>query len=736
MKTVYILIILSTIPFINQAQNTQDSLNIFSLSLEELLNVEVNIGSNVVDNYKNQPVSITTIDHQQLELSGARTLLDAIMLFVPGVFAVEDQDDVIIGFRGLAADNNSKVLFLIDGVNMNTEFFWGPPSAILNSNNYDFIQRIEVIRGPGSVTLGQGALLGVTNIVTKNSESYGDKNIKAEGNAFVGRDNFVGGNGFVSFKNEKLKGHLMFGLSGYDGQAIRNEGWAKDKLNEGYQGGNISNIGTRLKKSTNTNLISGFSYKDLNIGVMLFDQERDLYNFYRDRNTIRQTLIGTNLGYKKSISEKATVKADLNFTIDDFGLKSVNGQQMGGTRENRFGFKTILNLQNIKNNNLAIGTEYRNFDMGNKNFDGYNFINNEVTSRNSTPDYIDYSNSSKQWVFHNQVSVLSFFAEDFYQLSNDITLFAALRYDNHSYWGSNISPRIGTIYNLSESMSFKLSYQEGFRGAVGAQFSGGFSGDGFLSSNNFNQIINANIPLFDSNGNSVGSESNLPQTKPEKIGSTELSFNWKTSEKVHFNVVGFYNKVTDVIDVGVIYRDPSVYQLPGIGSDNPGDWNGYWFFKNTDGSINEIGFEGNILYKSDRVLGNLSHSFVKSTNSDDQQKGSMYLNEENNFKAYPQNVTRLNMIYSLTKKLSSGLNYLYYYSWYSPTNQKVDGNHIVNLSLKYNVHKNGFISIHSLNLLNSQELYPMTNNVGDAALSDGAPSMEQTSFWIKIGWKI
>ena len=59
------------------------------------------------------------------------------------------------------------MLLLVNGVNMNTEFFWGPPGAILNSTNYDYIDRIEVIRGPGSVTLGQGALLGVINIITK-----------------------------------------------------------------------------------------------------------------------------------------------------------------------------------------------------------------------------------------------------------------------------------------------------------------------------------------------------------------------------------------------------------------------------------------------------------------------------------------------------------------------------------------------------------------------------------------
>lgn len=100
-------------------------------------------------------------------MSGARTVNEVLTTYVPGFFTVEDQDDTIAGFRGFASDNNAKVLLLINGHNMNTEWFWGPPDSIINGMNMEYIERIEVIRGPGSVTLGQGALLGVINIITK-----------------------------------------------------------------------------------------------------------------------------------------------------------------------------------------------------------------------------------------------------------------------------------------------------------------------------------------------------------------------------------------------------------------------------------------------------------------------------------------------------------------------------------------------------------------------------------------
>ncbi len=102
-----------------------DAVNLFEMSLEELMTLKISAGSNVMTEYKDQPISISSISKEQLELSGTRTLIEAIMVYVTGFFVVEDQDDVIAGTRGLAPDNNSKVMLLVDGQNLNTEFFLG-----------------------------------------------------------------------------------------------------------------------------------------------------------------------------------------------------------------------------------------------------------------------------------------------------------------------------------------------------------------------------------------------------------------------------------------------------------------------------------------------------------------------------------------------------------------------------------------------------------------------------------
>ena len=217
--------------------------------------------------------------------------------------------------------------------------------------------------------------------------------------------------------------------------------------------------------------------------------------------------------------------------------------------------------------------------------------------------------------------------------------------------------------------------------------------------------------------------------------SYEFSIDYNIAKKINFYGVGFYNIIENVIDVGVIWEDNIYYTVPPIGTDVPGDWNGYWYFKNTAGSITQGGFEASITFKQGPIFASLSHSYVKLIDAADQQLGSMYITADKNFKAYPENVTRFNIIASIFRDLKAGLNYTYYYKWYSPKDQEVGGNHMVNLSLKYTLLDKLLISASVVNLLGQKTLYPMNSNASGQDLSDGTPAMENTSIWFKLGYK-
>ena len=569
------------------------------LSLEDLLNVEISVASNLISDKDKQPVSITTITRKQLELSGARTLADALMLYVPGFFVTEDQDDVIMAFRGLAPDNNSKVMLLINGQNMNTEFFWGPPYAILTSSNYSYIERVEVIRGPGSVTLGQGALLGVINIVTRKGSDKKDDGISVDAALSAGADNFWLASVSAQAKIGDVKTSFSVSRNIYGGQQYRNEGNAL-RSNDGISGGTVFGMGHRLKRNDNIVAQGTIEYKGLEINALYADSQQDLYNFYRDREVFGQALASLSASYKFEISKDVKLKTSASYIQDDIRLLSLKGTTMGGIREDRYGASALLTVDNLwKGNKLAVGVEYRLFEMGKQNRFGNNFIANVIGSFNPAT-----VNQTQTMGYRRDIQVISAFVEDFYSVTDQLDIFAAARFDRHTGWGTNIAPRVGVLFAANKDLRFRAGYQMGFRGGVGLVYGGGYRTDGYLSSTNFGKIEAAGIP----------GERNREIVRPEIMNSIEVAGAWNITQDLKFDVVGFYNVVNGVLDVGVIYKDrvnptnpqSGQFNMVPIGSDVPGDWNGYWFFKNALGSINQWGAEATLSYNTQFINVSLS----------------------------------------------------------------------------------------------------------------------------------
>ncbi len=705
------------------------------LDLMELM--EISVGSNVVTDPKAQPVSVTVVTSTELQHSGARNLSEALMMFVPGFFVVEDQDDTIAGFRGLAPDNNVKVMLLLNGERMNTEWFWGPPDALLHSLTFDFIERVEVIRGPGSVTLGQGALLGVINIVTKSGKTMngGKDGISVQGTAKGGMFDYKAGSLQMGFLSGDLEGYFYVGATQFEGPELRDEGWARDKAHEGWRSEGqmdftVADAGHRLKRGDSLIALGTTKYKNLRLDMQYIEQGRDLYNFYRDRDRVRQRLLNMVGSYEHEFTEDMSLTIQASAAQDDYGLSTVGGLTTGGVREERLGAKALFKAKEIfEGNSLAAGVEIRAYKMGLENYNRDNFIANnlnEATLRELI-QATGNTTASRSWVYPYDINLFSVFAEDFHEFMPEVKVFAAARLDVHPDWGTAITPRVGGLFRPLDALRLRASYQSGFRGAAGVHYAGGYKRDGFLREENFS-LAAQQIPGQDP----------LNPTEPEKMHSFELQANYEMLEQgLTFDVVGFYNIVENVIDVGVIWRDPAEFSVPDLGSDQAGDWNGYWFYKNNPGEIHQVGAEAAIDYRHKYVHARLTHALVKVASADQGADGaaSMYLTANNNFKAFPENVTRLNVKAFPIDGLTLALDYIYWWEWFSPQDQSVAGNHTANLSGSY-LFENGIsIAATVKNVFSQTNLYPMNSNAGGADLSDGAPAVEETNFWIQLGYK-
>jgi hemoglobin/transferrin/lactoferrin receptor protein len=112
----------------------------------------------------NVPQSVTVVTHEQLLQNAPRTTPEALMN-QPGIWVQKTNhgggSPIIRGLVG------NQVLLLVDGIRMNNSTYRYGPNQYLNTIDPGLIDRIEAIRGSGSVLYGSDALGGVVQVLSK-----------------------------------------------------------------------------------------------------------------------------------------------------------------------------------------------------------------------------------------------------------------------------------------------------------------------------------------------------------------------------------------------------------------------------------------------------------------------------------------------------------------------------------------------------------------------------------------
>lgn len=139
-----------------------------SLSLEQLLDIEVTSVSKKPEKALDAAAAVFVITGDDIRRSGATSIPEALRL-APGVEVAQiDANKWAIGVRGFGSRLSRALLVLIDGRSVYTPLFAGVYWEVQDTLIED-IDRIEVIRGPGGTLWGANAVNGVINIVTRSA---------------------------------------------------------------------------------------------------------------------------------------------------------------------------------------------------------------------------------------------------------------------------------------------------------------------------------------------------------------------------------------------------------------------------------------------------------------------------------------------------------------------------------------------------------------------------------------
>lgn len=195
------------------------------------------------------PGSVTVIDRELIEASGAREIYQ-VMQLVPGMTAVEVDGNIpTVSYHGTQARDIRRMLVLIDGRSM-----YQPGLARVEWNNFPLtvndIERIEVTRGPAAAAYGANAFSAVINIISRDPRDVSGTTVTVREGGF--KDEHSNGVRDVSLTHALHKDN-----SGFRVTASRQQEDGYDALFEGLEQRNdqvIENINLRyLRDNEKTN---------------------------------------------------------------------------------------------------------------------------------------------------------------------------------------------------------------------------------------------------------------------------------------------------------------------------------------------------------------------------------------------------------------------------------------------------------------------------------------------------
>lgn len=496
------------------------------------------------------PAIASVITSEDIKAIGATTVEEALEM-VPGLHVIVDANGYLpkYTFRGIHTKFNPQVLFLINGIPV-TNVYIGDRSLVWGRMPVEAIDRIEIIRGPGSAIYGADAFAGVINVITKTGNSEFDE-------VGIRSGSFNSNELWVSYTGQLGNWHTAFVLE--HGNTDGHKSVIDNDLQSFFDG----LFGTTASLAPGSVEV-GFEYTD-----MRFDLSQNGWRFrsgYQGRNKIgpgagtaqaldnygrgKSERLNADLTYKnEELTENWEINAQVSWfdTTQEADLRLFPpGTILPIGADGNIGSApfsgAVLFVDGVFGSPYVFETHKRiNVDSFYKGFDrhtiriglGWSAVQLRAEERkNFGPGVIDGSEGIVDGTLTNvtgtpnifipdeERDISYLFIQDEWALASDWELTTGVRYDDYSDFGNTVNPRIALVWQAAYNMTAKLLYGQAFRAP------------------SFQELFNINNPV------AIGN----PNLNPEEINTIEIALDYTSpSGKIRSSVNAYNYDMTDII---------------------------------------------------------------------------------------------------------------------------------------------------------------------------------------------
>ena len=442
------------------------------------------------------PNAVTIVTAEDIRLSGARTIPD-LLRRVPGMDVMAmSYSDYNVAARGFNRRLANKLLVLIDGQTAYIDFLGYTSWRTLGVELMD-IDRIEVVRGPGSAVYGAYAYTGVVNIITKRPADLNGATAE-----------IAAGNGEVlegSFQYGKRSGQLGFRFSG------------------GYQQGQKYEI--------------DFDTSQPNVSTDLDDPERSL-QLGRFSGRVEYELGGQSPAALFLAGSVVVADQEIFGVADQRNLYAQGPETYlkGGFESELFSLRAFWSRVQKDTLNQAYFTGGSALPTAPLQ----DLVSVEPILRPSF-DFLgrhrmvvggEYRFKAIEWDYLNGDQTEDHFAayfQDDWRLSEGFAIVTSGRLDLHPLIGPLGSPRVAFVLKPSPRQALRLSLGTAFRVPTMAET--------YLE-------LSSQVPQ--NPGTAVTLVGGGDRLDPEQIATADLGYRLE-SDVGAFELVGYFNRVTDLI---------------------------------------------------------------------------------------------------------------------------------------------------------------------------------------------